>query len=291
MADTRPIGITGGTGLYEIPEMETLEEVNVDTPFGEPTDVYVRGRLQGIEVVFQSRHGRGHLYTSPHVNYQANIYGFKAMGVDALISVAAVGSMKEEYHPTDIVIPDQFFDNTKSREATFFTSTPAVHVDFADPVCPVLAKVLYESCRAAGARVHMGGTYVCIEGPAFSTRAESNIYRSWGVDVIGMTAAPEAKLAREAELCYASLSLVTDYDVWKEEEADVSAGLIFANLSKATETARQVLKEAVLHLSVERDCACHSALETAVATNPSLISNETRRQYAVLLGKYLPHEG
>ncbi|MBK5093267.1 MAG: S-methyl-5'-thioadenosine phosphorylase, partial [Actinobacteria bacterium] len=252
MADTTPVGITGGTGLYEIPEMEIEEEVRLETPFGDPSDVYIRGKLKGVPVIFQARHGRGHRITSPGVNYRANIYGFKVLGVDTLISVAAVGSMKEEIHPTNIVIPNQFFDHTKSRECSFFESSPAVHVDFADPACPVLSEALHRSGEAVGARVHMGGTYICIEGPAFSTRAESNIYRGWGVDVIGMTAAPEAKLAREAEICYASLSLVTDYDVWKEKIADVTAGMILANMTTVAETAKEIIKEAVPRVEDDR---------------------------------------
>jgi 5'-methylthioadenosine phosphorylase len=290
MADAPLIGITGGTGLYDIPEMEIEEEVNLDTPFGEPSDVYARGKLMGVPVIFQARHGRGHRITSPGVNYRANIFGFKVLGVDALISVAAVGSMKEQYHPTDIVIPDQLFDHTKSRECSFFESSPAVHVDFADPVCPVISDVLYKSGKAVGASIHMGGTYICIEGPAFSTRAESNIYRSWGVDVIGMTAAPEAKLAREAEICYASLSLVTDYDVWKEKMADVTAGLILANMRTVAETAKGIIKEAVPHIGDDRDCGCRNMLMHAVATDPDIISNETRTSLEPILGKYLPPE-
>ena len=290
MAEAPPIGITGGTGLYEIPEMEIEEEVKLETPFGDPSDVYIRGELKGVPVVFQARHGRGHRITSPGVNYRANIYGFKVMGVDTLISVAAVGSMKEKYHPTDIVIPDQFYDHTKSRECSFFESTPAVHVDFADPVCPVLSEVLHRSGRAVGARVHMGGTYICIEGPAFSTHAESNIYRSWGVDVIGMTAAPEAKLAREAEICYASLSLVTDYDVWKEKAEDVTAGLILANMRTVAETAKEIIREAVPHIKADRNCPCRNMLMYAIATDPNIISNETRCTLEPILGKYLPPE-
>ena len=290
MADAPPIGITGGTGLYEIPEMEIEEEVKLDTPFGDPSDVYIRGKLKGVPVIFQARHGRGHRITSPGVNYRGNIYGFKALGVDTLISVAAVGSMKEKYHPTDIVIPDQFYDHTKSRECSFFESSPAVHVDFADPVCPVISGVLFESGKAVGAKVHTGGTYICIEGPAFSTRAESNIYRSWGVDVIGMTAAPEAKLAREAEICYASLSLVTDYDVWKEKTADVTAGLILANMRTVAETAKEIIKEAVPRIKDDRDCACRDMLMHSIATAPDIISDETRTTLEPILGKYLPPE-
>jgi len=288
MADTPPVGITGGTGLYEMPEMEIEEEVRLETPFGDPSDVYMRGKLKGVPVIFQARHGRGHRITSPGVNYRANIYGFKVMGVDTLISAAAVGSMKEEIHPTNIVIPSQFFDHTKSRECSFFESSPAVHVDFADPVCPVLSEILYKSGKAVGARVHMGGTYICIEGPAFSTRAESNIYRGWGVDVIGMTAAPEAKLAREAEICYVSLSLVTDYDVWKEKMADVTAGMILANMTTVAETAKEIIKEAVPRVKDDRDCACRNMLTYAIATNPDIVSNETRTTLEPILGKYLP---
>jgi 5'-methylthioadenosine phosphorylase len=244
----------------------------------------------GVEVVFLSRHGRGHRIVAPGVNYRANIFGMKSLGVDTLISVNAVGSMHESYHPTDIVIPDQFFDNTRGRKSTFFPDCPAVHVDIADPVCGVLSGVLFESCRAAGARVHMGGICFCIEGPSFSTRAESKIYRSLGADIIGMTSATEAKLAREAEMCYASLSMVTDYDVWKEKVEDVTTGLILSNMMKTVDTAKEVLRRVVPGVPSERDCGCRSALEHAIATDPVAVPNETRESLKPLLGKYLPPE-
>ena len=282
------IGITGGTGLYEMPEMEGAEEVGVDTPFGEPSDTYVRGKLSGVDVVFLSRHGRGHRLAAQFVNYRANIYGFKSLGVDAILSVNACGSMHEDLHPTDIVIPDQIYDNTTGRVSTFFTGCPAVHVDVADPVCPVLAGLLYAAGKDVGAVVHKGGTYLCISGPAFSTRAESNIYRSWGVDVIGMTCATEAKLAREAEICYASISLVTDYDVWRDTAEDVTADLIIANLLASAETAKRILAEAVPGIPLSHACRCRNALAEAVVTRPGAVPEEARVRLKLLLEKYLP---
>jgi 5'-methylthioadenosine phosphorylase len=290
MGDRNPIGITGGTGVYEIVDLEVLDQVEMDTPFGQPSDHYIIGRLQGIDVVFLARHGRGHKLPACGVNYRANIHGFKALGCDALLSVSAVGSMKDEYRPTDIVIPDQFFDNTKRRESTFFTGTPAVHVDLADPTCPVLSELLYDSAVAEGATVHKGGTYICIDGPPFSTRAESKVYRSWGVDVIGMTGATEVKLCREAEMCYSTMALVTDYDVWKEDAEDVTIEAIVATLHENAETAKAILKDVILKVSAERECNCRESLKYAMVTHPDVVSDETRRRLHVLTGKYLPYE-
>ena len=290
MGDRNPIGITGGTGVYEIVDLEVLDQVEMDTPFGQPSDHYIIGRLQGIDVVFLARHGRGHKLPACGVNYRANIHGFKALGCDALLSVSAVGSMKEEYRPTDIVIPDQFFDNTRRRESTFFTGTPAVHVDLADPTCPVLSELLYDSAVAEGATTHRGGTYICIDGPPFSTRAESKVYRSWGVDVIGMTGATEVKLCREAEMCYGTMALVTDYDVWKEDAEDVTIEAIVATLHENAETAKAILKDVILKVSAQRECNCRESLKYAIVSHPDVVSDETRRKLHVLTGKYLPYE-
>lgn len=287
MSKSPPIGVLGGTGLYEIPGLELLESVRIETPFGDPSSEYVRGVLAGKEVIFLSRHGQGHRVAAPYINFRANIFGFKALGVAALVAVNAVGSMKEEYHPTDIVVPDQFYDATKRRDMSFFTGTPAVHVDMADPTCPVLDEILFESGKTAGARMHRGGTYICIEGPAFSTRAESRIYKSWDVDVIGMTMASEARLAREAEICYSSLALVTDYDVWKEGAEDVSVEVILGNLRKNAETARNILVEAIPRIAPERECSCGCAMESAIVSEPGVVPRETVEELAVLIKEYL----
>ena len=291
MDNPSPIGITGGTGVYEIPELEVLESVAVNTPFGKPSDEYILGNLMGVDVIFLSRHGRGHLYSAPGVNYRANIYGFKMLGVDTLLAISAVGSMREEHHPTDIIIPDQFFDNTRRRVSTFFTGSPAIHVDLADPTCPALREILYRSGLRAGASIKNGGTYICIDGPAFSTRAESMVYRSWGMDIIGMSAATEAKLCREAEMCYASLSLVTDYDVWKEGAEDVTVDVIVANLRKNARTARAILKETILNIPGDRGCSCRNALDNAIVSDAGVISNESRARLGFLLDRRLPHGG
>lgn len=284
-----PIGITGGTGLYEMPELEVRERVTVKTPFGEPSDDYVLGSLSGANVAFLSRHGKGHRLPANSVNYRANIYGFKSLGVDCLIGVSAVGSMKDELRPTEIVVPSQYYDNTKKRENTFFLGSPAVHVDLADPTCPVLDRILVESGRAAGVKIHGGGTYVCIEGPGFSSRAESKIYRGMGIDIIGMSAATEMKLCREAEMCYSSLACVTDYDVWKESAEDVSVKIIIQNLFKCTGFAKKILVEAIPSIPPDRGCACRSALANSIVTNPEAVDDQTYRGYGVLLEKYLPH--
>ncbi len=291
MDNPSPIGITGGTGVYEIPELEILESVTVDTPFGEPSDEYIRGNLMGVDVIFLSRHGRGHLHSASDVNYRANIYGFKKMGVDTLLSVSAVGSMKEEHHPTDIIIPDQFFDNTRRRVCTFFAGSPAIHVDLADPTCPVLREALCESGLKAGASVKNGGSYICIDGPAFSTRAESRVYRSWGMDIIGMSGATEAKLCREAELCYASLALVTDYDVWREGTEDVTIEVIVANMRKNAATAKAILKEAIQVIPRDRGCSCGNALDNAILSDINMVSDEARARLGVLVDRHMPLKG
>ncbi len=282
------IGVIGGSGLYEIEALTDIQEVVLDTPFGTPSDAFISGVLDGVKMVFLPRHGRGHRLLPSEVNYRANIYGMKKLGVQQIISVSAVGSMKEEIVPGHIVIPDQFFDRTQGKRAsTFFGDGVVGHVQFADPVCGELSQVLFESAKEVGATVHKGGTYVCIEGPNFSTRAESQIYRSWGVDIIGMTNLPEARLAREAEICYATIALATDYDCWHDEHADVSVEAIIAIIQQNVATARNIIKAAAKRLSGERRCACSESLKYAIMTNKELISETTRQKLAVLMGKYL----
>ncbi len=282
------IGVIGGSGLYEIKELMEVREVVLDTPFGAPSDAYITGVLDGVKMVFLPRHGRGHRFLPSEVNYRANIHGMKQLGVERIISVSAVGSMKEEIVPGHIVIPDQFFDRTQGKRAsTFFGEGVVGHVQFADPVCGELAQVLYESAIEAGATVHRGGTYICIEGPNFSTRAESNIFRGWGVDVIGMTNLPEARLAREAEICYATVALATDYDCWHAEHEDVSIEAVLAIIRQNVATARDIIRAAVRRLSGDRSCACGEALKYAIMTHRELIPEATRRKLAVLMGKYL----
>lgn len=281
------IGIIGGSGLYEMEGLTEVEEVEVATPFGPPSDRYIVGKLLGRKVAFLARHGRGHRLSPSELPFRANIYGFKKLGAEWILSVSAVGSMKEEIKPLDVVIPDQFFDRTKGRVSTFFGEGIVAHVGFADPFCPILSEVLYQAGVKAGAVVHRGGTYICIEGPQFSTRAESQIYRSWGVDVIGMTNLQEAKLAREAELCYATLAMVADYDVWHEVEEDVSVEMVVANLRRNTETAKAIIRAAVSLIPMERGCPCPSALKDAIITVKEAIPAEVRRKLSLLIGKYL----
>jgi len=288
MGESKPIGITGGSGLSAMPGIELLSRVRVDTPFGEPSDEFVIGRLEGIDVVFLSRHGQGHKIVAPGVNFRANIYGFKSLGVETLIGVSAVGSLREELAPTHMIIPDQIIDLTKGRECSFFNDNPAVHVSMADPTCGRLGKVLHEAAVSLGVTAQLGGTYVCMEGPAFSTRAESNLYRSWNADVIGMTAATEAKLAREAEICYSAIALVTDYDVWREGTEDVSIDTIIEIVRRNAEVASQLVKEAIVKIPDLSDCACRNALATAIGTSPDAVPDVTRTRLRVLLEKYLP---
>ena len=260
------IGVFGGSGFYSF--LDKAEDVTVDTPYGPPSDRFVVGEIGGKRVAFLPRHGRGHRITPTEINYRANIYGLKTLGARWVISVSAVGSMKEDIHPLDIVIPDQFFDHTKRRVSSFFGEGIVAHVGMADPVCRDLAGALETGARESGARVHRGGTYICIEGPQFSTRGESNVYRRWGMSVIGMTNMPEAKLAREAELCYATMALATDYDVWHEEHDAVSVEAVVANLNKNVATARVVLGRVLPRLGGPCGAGCPSALATAVITNP-----------------------
>jgi len=283
------IGVIGGSGLYEMEGLTDLQDVTLDTPFGAPSDSYVTGMLGDVKLVFLPRHGRGHRLLPSEVPYRANIYGMKMLGVQRIISVSAVGSMKEEIVPGHIVIPDQFFDRTQGKRAsTFFGDGVVGHVQFADPVCRDLSSVLADAARKVGATVHQGGTYICIEGPNFSTRAESNVYRRWGVDVIGMTNIPEARLAREAEICYATVALATDYDCWHESHDDVSIEAILAIIRQNVATARSIIKAAVVNLQQAPACACGEALKYAVITDPERIPPRTAQQLDLLIGHLLP---
>ncbi len=283
----KTVGVIGGSGLYEIEGLEAVNTVKVDTPFGEPSDVFIPGMLGETKLVFLPRHGRGHRLLPSELNYRANIYGMKKLGVEWIISVSAVGSMKEEIKPGHIVIVDQFFDRTKGRPSTFFGNGIVGHIEFADPVCPALSDVLYRAAVEVGATVHKGGTYICIEGPQFSTRAESNIYRSWGVDVIGMTNIPEAKLAREAEICYATMALSTDYDCWHEEEESVTVEMILETLKANVEKAKSIIKASIPLIADDRSCPCATALKYAVVTDRKAIPEERKKELDLLLGKYL----
>jgi 5'-methylthioadenosine phosphorylase len=283
------IGVIGGSGLYEIEGLSDLSEIALDTPFGTPSDSFVTGVLDGVKMVFLPRHGKGHRLLPSEVPYRANIYGMKQLGVQRIISISAVGSMKEAIAPGHIVIPDQFLDHTRGkRDATFFGNGIVAHVQFADPVCRDLSTVLADAARKVGAEVHRGGTYICIEGPNFSSRAESFVYRSWGVDVIGMTNIPEARLAREAEICYATVALATDYDCWHDAHDDVSVDAILAIIKQNVATARSIIKEAVQSLTRPPDCVCGEALKFAVMTDPAVIPVRTRKDLDLLIGRYLP---
>ena len=282
------IGIIGGSGLYAMPGFTGQHEVRVETPFGEPSDPYVVGELEGKTVAFLARHGRGHRISPSELNFRANIYGFKKLGVEWILSLSAVGSLKEEHKPRDFVIPDQFVDRTRGRVSTFFGEGLVAHVSFADPVCPHVAKLLYNASVESGVKATLGGTYLCMEGPAFSTKAESNLYRSWGMDVIGMTNLQEAKLAREAEICYATVAMVTDYDCWHAEHAAVTVADIIQNLNANAANAAQVVRGAVRNLRLEaRTCDCSHALAHALITDPKTVPEATRRKLELLVGKYL----
>jgi 5'-methylthioadenosine phosphorylase len=284
------IGILGGTGLYEIEGLEDAREVRLRTPFGSPSEPYVVGSLEGRRVAFLARHGRGHRILPAEVNYRANIFGFKKLGVERIVSVNSVGSLREDIRPRDIVLADQFFDRSR-RPATFFGGGIVAHVSLGQPVCPELVRVLHGTALELGLRAHRGGTYVAIDGPAFSTKAESLAYRSWGGDVIGMTAATEARLCREAEICYATLSLATDYDVWHETEEPVTVELVFQNMAFNIANAKAVLKKALAALGAGRGCDCGSALKNAIVTDPRAIPAATRRRLGPLVGKYLGPDG
>ena len=281
------IGIIGGSGLYSMPDFEAREELTLDTPWGSPSDAYHLGRLSGKEVVFLARHGRGHRISPSELNFRANIFGLKQLGVERIISLSAVGSLKEEHKPLDFVIPDQFFDRTRGRVSTFFGEGLVAHISFADPICPQLAEVVRSACTGAGVTVKKGGTYLCMEGPAFSTKAESNIYRSWGMDVIGMTNLQEAKLAREAEICYVTVAMVTDYDCWHPHHDAVTVADIIAVLNKNADNACKVVAGAVAAMPEIRGCKCGSALKHALITDRKAIPEATRKKLELLVGKYL----
>ena len=282
------IGVIGGSGLYELEGLTDVRWRRVRTPFGDPSDEYCTGTFHGRPVIFLPRHGRGHRLTPSELNFRANIWGLKSLGAEWVVSISAVGSLKENIHPLDLVVPAQFYDATRRRVSSFFGDGIVAHVGMADPVCPALAGTLESAARGTGATVHRGGTYLCIEGPQFSTRAESRIYRSWGVDVIGMTNMPEAKLAREAELCYATLALVTDYDVWHDSHDAVTVEAVIQNLLKNVATAKDVLARAIPTIATPRTCPCPSLLQSAVITSPSAFPLDTRRRLDLLLGKYFP---
>jgi len=285
---TVQIGVIGGSGLYEMAELTDREEKTLRTPFGDPSGPYVMGTLRGKRVAFLARHGAGHRLLPSELNFRANIFGFKMLGVDRIISASAVGSLKQECPPLDIVVPDQFFDRTKGRISTFFGNGLAAHVAFAHPICPELARVGADAVAAVGANVHRGGTYVCMEGPQFSTLAESRLYRSWGMDVIGMTNLQEAKLAREAEICYATMALVTDYDCWHETEEAVSIEQILGYLRANAEMAQKILKATIPRVAArKRDCPCASALQYAVITEPSKIPHKVKQDLAPIIGRYI----
>ena len=280
------IGIIGGSGLYSMPGFEAREEVEIDTPWGRPSDSYVVGQLAGKPVAFLARHGRGHRISPSELNFRANIYGMKSLGVERILSLSAVGSLKEEHRPLDFVLPDQFFDRTRGRVSTFFSDGLVAHISFADPICPQLAEVLHKSARAAGVNAKKGGTYLCMEGPAFSTKAESNVYRSWGMDVIGMTNLQEAKLAREAEICYVTVAMVTDYDCWHPAHEAVTVTDIIANLNQNAENACKVVAAAVAAMPAERTCNCGAALAHAIITDRKLVPGDTRKKLDLIIGKY-----
>lgn len=282
------VGVIGGSGLYALPGLDDVRWRKVRTPFGDPSDEYCEGRLGDRRVVFLSRHARGHRLMPTELNYRANIWGLKSLGVEWVVSVSAVGSMKEHIRPLDLVIPGQFIDLTRRRVSSFFGEGIVAHVGMADPVCPDLAGAMEKAVDGTGATVHRGGTYVCIEGPQFSSKAESNVYRTWGVDVIGMTNATEAKLAREAELCYATLALVTDYDVWHETAGPVNVEEVIQNLVKNTATAKDVLRHVIPNVGGARTCACPSLLKDAVITHPTMFPLAARRRLDLLIGKYFP---
>ena len=279
--------VIGGSGLYHIPGIKDIEEIDVDTPFGKPSDSIIVGKLEGVGIAFLPRHGRGHHISPAEIPQRANIYALKSLGVEHIIAVNACGSFKEEFKPGDLVIPDQFIDRTRGRASTFFTDGIVGHILLNEPFCPTLSQVLFETAKEVGASVHQGGTFVTMEGPAFSTRAESLLHKSWGADIIGMTAAPEAKLAREAEICYASIAGVTDYDCWQEDDDPTPIDVIVSTLQQNTDTIREIIKRAITRVPEERNCACANALRTAIVTSPDAIPPETRKKLDLIIGKYI----
>jgi 5'-methylthioadenosine phosphorylase len=281
------IGIIGGSGLYEMEGLTDIESKRVETPFGDPSEEVITGTLKGVGLAFLPRHGKGHRILPSQINYRANVFALKLLGVDTIIGLSAVGSMKEEIKPGDLVVPHQFIDRTSGRPSTFFGNGIAAHVPFADPVCISLADLVAESVQAEGVTVHRGGTYICMEGPQFSTRAESNLYRSWGVDVIGMTNLPEAKLAREAEICYSTVALATDYDCWHDTEEDVSVEAILQIMHQNVEAARRVIARTVGQMDSREPCMCNEALKFAIVTAPEQIPEKIRADLEPIIGKYL----
>ena len=281
------IGIIGGSGLYDMPGLEEVEETAIETPFGDPSDGYVTGTLEGRRIAFLARHGRGHSITPTELNFRANIYGFKKLGVRYIFSASAVGSLREEHAPMDFVLPDQFIDRTRQRVSTFFGNGIVAHIGFADPLCSSLADVIQRAAHKLEFPIKRGGTYVCMEGPAFSTRAESHLYRSWGAELIGMTNLQEAKLSREAEICYVTIAMVTDYDCWHEEEEDVTVAMLIGYLQRNSENAKRLIRQAVKDLPADLTCSCHSALQSSIITSPESIPEKTRRDLDPIIGKYL----
>ena len=281
------IGIIGGSGLYEMEGLTDVKEVKIKTPFGDPSDKFILGTLSGRRLVFLPRHGKGHRILPTDINFRANIYAMKKLGVERIISVSAVGSMREEIEPGHIMIPSQFYDHTKRRISTFFGDGIVAHVGMADPVCNGLAEQLYRSSISVGAKTHNGGIYLCMEGPQFSTRGESLIYRKWGVDVIGMTNVTEAKLAREAEICYATIALSTDYDCWHVSEDDVTVEAVIQIIKQNVDTAKKIIRDAVLNIPKERDCHCKDALANTIMTDPKLIPPKTKKRLELIIGKYI----
>ncbi len=287
MVNHADIGVIGGSGLYEMTGFENKVEVEIDTPFGQPSDFYHVGRLQERSVAFLARHGQGHRLLPGELNFRANIYGFKALGVRQILSASAVGSLKLEHKPMDFVLPDQFLDRTRQRVSTFFGNGVAAHISFADPVCSRLLDHIEQSATSIQFPIKRGGTYVCMEGPAFSTRAESHLYQSWKMDLIGMTNLQEAKLAREAEICYATIAMVTDYDCWREDEASVNVETLIDYLTKNSQNARRLIEQVIKNLPQEFDCSCQHALKNSIITEPEEISEETRTRMELIIGKYI----
>jgi 5'-methylthioadenosine phosphorylase len=281
------VGIIGGSGLYKMEGLTGIEKVMIDTPFGEPSDAIILGTLEGVKVAFLPRHGEGHRLSPSELPAKANIYALKSLGVERIISVSAVGSLKEDIRPLDIVIPDQLVDVTKGRAGTFFSDGIVGHVSMAEPFCPLLSQLSFDASTKAAARVHKRGTYLVVEGPQFSTRAESQLYCSWGVDIVGMTASPEAKLAREAEMCYATLAMVTDYDCWHPGHDSVTVEMILTNLRKGVDTVKKALTLLLPSIPDKRDCACANALKYAIATDPKVVPEVRRKELELLIGKYL----
>jgi 5'-methylthioadenosine phosphorylase len=285
--DKVPLAVIGGSGIYDMEALTDISEVRPQTPFGDPSDAIVVGTLAGRRVAFLPRHGRGHRIMPTEVNSRANIYALKSLGVERIISISACGSLREDYAPRDIVIPDQLFDRTRGRPLTFFGGGLVVHISLAEPFCPELSRLLYEAVKATGARVHMGGTFITVEGPRFSTKGESRIFRQWGCDIIGMTAVPEAQLAREAEICYATMAHVTDYDVWHEHEETVTVEAVIRNLLANVEVARAAIRNIMPMVPAERTCECSHALSNAIITQRDKIPAEVKERLKLLIGKYV----